>query len=100
MESRALPAAVQLGERFEAYRAELSPSGSPLLLYAERLRSWDSGMERPDWIRLEGIEARFERLVPADILGPFSLYAGIARVRSREPRFDSVRAYAGLLFRP
>ncbi len=100
VESPALPAAVQLGERFEAYRAELSPSGSPLLLYAERLRAWDSGMERPDWIRLEGIEARLERLVPAEIFGPFSLYAGIARVRSRQPRFDSIRGYAGLLFRP
>ena len=100
VESPALPAAVQLGERFEAYRADLSPSGSPLLFYAERLRAWNSGVGKPDWIRLEGIEARFERLVPADILGPFSLYAGIARVRSREPRFDSIRGYAGLLLRP
>ena len=100
VESPALPAAVQLGERFEAYRAELSPSGSPLLLYAERLRAWNGGTGKPDWIRLEGVEARFERLVPADILGPFSLYGGIARVRSREPRFDSIRGYAGLLFRP
>ncbi|HEY3125018.1 MAG TPA: LpqB family beta-propeller domain-containing protein, partial [Thermoanaerobaculia bacterium] len=100
VENSALPAAVQLGERFEAYRAELSPSGSPLVLYAERLRAWNSGAGKPDWIRLEGIEARFERLVPADILGPFSLYAGIARVRSREPRFDSIRGYGGLIFRP
>ncbi len=100
VESPALPAAVQLGERFEAYRAELSPSGSPLVLYAERMRAWNGGADRPDWIRLEGIEARLERLVPPEILGPFSLYAGIARVRSREPRFDSIRGYAGLLFRP
>ena len=100
VESPALPAAVQLGERFEAYRAELSPSGSPLLLYAERLRAWDSGAEKPDWIRLEGVELRLERLIPSDLAGPLSLYAGIARVRSREPRFDSMRGYAGLIYRP
>jgi hypothetical protein len=100
VESPALPAAVQLGERFEAYRAELSPSGSPLVLYAERMRAWDSGFERPSWIRLEGIEARFERLIPADIAGPLSLYLGLARVRGREPRFDSIRGYAGLTLRP
>jgi hypothetical protein len=49
---------------------------------------------------LEGIEARFERLIPRDITGPLSLYIGVARVRSREPRFDSVRGYAGLVLRP
>ena len=100
MESAALPAAVQLGERFEAYRAELSPSGSPLVLYAERMRAWSSGAEKPDWIRLEGIEGRLERLLPADLFGPISFYLGLARVRSQEPRFDSVRGYAGLIYRP
>jgi hypothetical protein len=100
VESPALPAAVQIGPRFEAYRAELSPSGFPLVLYAERMRAWTSGGEKPDWIRLEGIELRLERLIPADILGPLSLYLGAARVRSREPRFDSVRGYAGLIYRP
>ncbi len=100
VESPALPAAVQLGERFEAYRAELSPTGSPLVLYAERLRAWNSGSEKPDWIRLEGLELRLDRLIPADVAGPLSLYAGIARVRSVEPRFDSMRGYAGLVFRP
>lgn len=100
VESPALPAAAQLGERFEAYRADLSPSGSPLVFYAERMRAWDGAAERPPWIRLEGIEARIERLIPRDIVGPLSLYIGVARVRSREPRFDSVRGYAGLLLRP
>ncbi len=101
VESPALPAAVQRGERFEAYRAELSPSsGSPLVLYAERMRAWSPGSERPDWVRLEGIEGRLERLVPADVLTPLSFYLGIARIRSREPRFDSIRGYAGLLYRP
>jgi hypothetical protein len=100
VESPALPAAVQIGSRFEAYRAELSPSGSPLVLYAERMRAWASGAARPDWIRLEGVELRLERLIPADLAGPLSLYVGAARVRSREPRFDSTRGYAGLLVRP
>jgi hypothetical protein len=100
IDSPALPAAAQLGERFEAYRAELSPSGFPLVLYAERMRAWNSGSEKPDWIRLEGIEARLERLVPAEVLGPFSLYAGLARVRSVQPRFDSIRGYGGLILRP
>ena len=62
IDSPALPAAVQLGERFEAYRAELSPSGFPLLLYAERMRAWNGGAEKPDWIRLEGIELRLQRI--------------------------------------
>jgi hypothetical protein len=100
VETPAVPAAVQIGPRFEAYRAELSPSGSPLVLYAERMRAWSSGAEKPDWIRLEGVELRLERLIPADILGPLSLYLGLARVRSREPRFDSTRGYAGLVYRP
>lgn len=100
IESPALPAAVQIGPRFEAYRAELSASGSPLVLYAERMRAWSSGAEKPDWIRLEGIELRLERLIPADLTGPLSLYLGAARVRSREPRFDSTRGYAGLVYRP
>jgi hypothetical protein len=100
VESPALPAAVQTGPRFEAYRAELSPSGSPLVLYAERMRAWSSDTEKPDWIRLEGIELRLERLIPQDLGGNVSLYLGIARARSREPRFDSTRGYAGLLVRP
>ena len=100
IESPALPAAAQLGERFEAYRAELSPSGFPLVLFAERMRAWNGSAARPDWIRLEGIELRLERLIPPDLTGPLSLYLGVARVRSREPRFDSTRGYAGLLFRP
>ena len=100
IESPALPAAVQLGDRFEAYRAELTPSFFPFVVYAERMRAWNSGAARPDWVRLEGIEARFERLVPPDILGPFSFYAGVARVRCYEPRFDSIRGYGGLILRP
>lgn len=100
IESPALPAASQLGKRFEAYREELVPSGSPFVLYAERMRAWNGGVEKPDWIRVEGIELRLERLIPAELATGLSLYLGVARARSREPRFDSTRGYAGLLFRP
>jgi len=84
VESPALPAAAQVSSRFEAYRAELSPSGSPLVLYAERMRAWSSGAEKPDWIRLEGIELGLERLIPQDVAGNVSLYlASPARAASR-----------------
>ena len=64
------------------------------------MRAWNGGVEKPYWLRVEGIELRLERLIPADLAGGISLYAGIARVRSREPRFDSIRGYGGLLLRP
>ena len=95
VESPALPAAVQPGERFEAYRAELSPCGFPLVLYAERLRAWNPASEKPDWIRLEGLEVAWSAWSPPNLTGPLSFYAGVARVRSHEPRFDSIRGYGG-----
>jgi hypothetical protein len=98
IDSPALPAASQMGDRFEGFRAELSSSGSPLLLYAERWRAWSS--EKPEPIRLEGLELRLERLIPLDLPDSLSLYVGAARVRSAAPRFDSVRGYAGLIYRP
>jgi len=64
------------------------------------MRAWTSGSEKPDWIRLEGVELRLERLIPGELAAPVSIYLGAARVRSREPRFDSTRGYAGLLVRP
>lgn len=98
IESPALPAAAQSGERFEGLRAELSGSELPLLLYAERWRAWSAGKPAP--IRLEGIELKVERLIPLDLPEALALYAGVARVRSVAPRFDSVRGYAGLMYRP
>jgi len=100
VESPALPAAAQLGDRFEGLRAELSGAGFPLLLFAERWRAWSGGGPTPEPIRLEGIEARLERLVPLDLPESLSFYAGVARVRSATPRFDSIRGYAGLVYRP
>ncbi|HXM76181.1 MAG TPA: hypothetical protein VN971_05340, partial [Thermoanaerobaculia bacterium] len=95
--SPALPAASQIGERFEGFRAALSSASWPLSLYAERWRAW-SGAVRPDPIRVEGVELRLDRL--GSLADSLSLYAGAARVRSRSPRFDSIRGYAGLIYRP
>lgn len=98
IDSPALPAAAQIGERFEGGRAELSSARSPLSFYAERWRAWSGA--RPDPIRLEGVELRLDRLIPLDLGDSLSFYLGAARVRSRTPRFDSIRGYAGLLYRP
>jgi len=51
-------------------------------------------------VRLEGLELRLERLIPAEISSSISLYVGAARVRSATPRFDSIRGYGGLIYRP
>ncbi len=98
IDSPALPAAAQMGKRFEGLRAEVSSAGFPVLFYAERWRAWTA--EKPAPIRLEGIELRLERLVPLDLPESLSFYVGAARVRSTTPRFDSVRGYAGLIYRP
>jgi lysine 6-dehydrogenase len=45
-------------------------------------------------------EGRLERLLPADVFGSLSFYLGLARVHCQEPRFDSVRGYGGLIYRP
>jgi hypothetical protein len=100
IESPALPVAAQLGGRFEGGRLEVSPSAGPVVLYAERWRAWDRGASKPDLVRLEGLELRLERLIPAEISSSISLYVGAARVRSATPRFDSIRGYGGLIYRP
>lgn len=100
IDSPALPTAAQIGDRFEGGRLEVSPAGAPFLFYAERWRAWDRGAPRPDPLRLEGVEIRLDRLIPLDLPQSLSAYAGAARVRSTTPRFDSVRGYAGLIYRP
>ena len=82
----ALPAAIQLGARLETYRAELLFSSVPIVLYAERLRAWASGSDAPNPVGLAGVELRLERLVPLDLPDSLSLYVGVARIRSDEPR--------------
>ncbi|MCA1580517.1 MAG: hypothetical protein LC796_03830 [Acidobacteria bacterium] len=100
IDSPALPFAVQSGSRFEGGRLQVSATGSPLLFYAERWRAWSSAGGRPAPVRLEGLEVRLDSLIPLDLPDSLSFYAGAARVRSREPRFDSIRGYAGLIYRP
>ncbi len=100
IDSPALPFAAQIGERFEGGRLEVSPSGAPFVLYGERWRAWDRGAPRPDLVRLEGVEVRLDRLIPLELPTSLAVFAGAARVRSSVAGFDSVRGYAGLIYRP
>lgn len=100
IESPALPAAAQIGDRFEGGRAEICPASGPFLIFAERWRAWDGGSPRSGLLRLEGLELRLDRLIPVELSAPLSIYVGAARVRSAAPRFDATRAYAGLVYRP
>ena len=101
IELAALPAAVQLGERVESLRGEAALRGLPLVLYGERLRAWTPGAPKPDPVRVVGAELRIdEGLLPVSLSGGLALYAGVARIRSTSPRFDTTRGYAGLLYRP
>jgi hypothetical protein len=97
--SPALPAAVQLGERFESFRAELEGEDVPVVFYGEWLRAW-SGPERPPAIRVAGAEVRLERLVPPEADRRVSFRAGVAYVSSDVPRIRSTRGYAFLTYRP
>ncbi|PYQ36160.1 MAG: hypothetical protein DMF55_05630, partial [Acidobacteria bacterium] len=75
--------------------------GLPLVLYGERLRAWTPGALKPDPVRVVGAELRIdEGLLPVSLSGGLALYAGVARIRSTSPRFDTTRGYAGLLYRP
>jgi Tol biopolymer transport system component len=101
IEAPAMPAAVQLGDRFERLRAEIDIAGLPVLLYGERLRAWTDGFEKPESVRLLGAELRlsaasFDLATP----GTLEIYLGVARVQSDEPLLDSTRGYAGLMYRP
>jgi hypothetical protein len=97
----ALPAFVQTGERFESVRAEVAFSALPLAVYGERLRSHDPGGRKPDPVRVLGVELRVdEKVLPVAFPGDLAFYAGVAKIRSSSPRFDSTRGYAGLLYRP
>ena len=100
VEVPALPAFVQTGKRVESVRGEVALR-SPLVLYGERLRAWDHNRQKPRPVTVVGAEIRIdERSLPISLSGDFSFYAGVARIKSSSPRFDSVRGYAGLLFRP
>jgi hypothetical protein len=101
IELAALPAFVQTGERVESVRGEVALSGLPIVVYGERLRAWSPRGEKPDPVRVFGAELRVdERLLPVTFPGDLAFYAGVAKIRSSSPRFDSTRGYAGLLYRP
>jgi WD40-like Beta Propeller Repeat len=101
IELAALPAFVQTGDRVESARGELEFRGLPIVVYGERLRAWSDGQEKPRPVRVFGAELRIdERLLPIAFSGELAFYAGIAKIRSTSPRFDSTRGYAGLLYRP
>jgi hypothetical protein len=101
IELAALPAFVQTGDRIESIRAELEVRELPVVVYGERLRAWNDGSEKPRPVRVFGAELRIdERLLPVNFSGELAFYAGVAKIRSTSPRFDSTRGYAGLLYRP
>ena len=100
VELPALPGFVQTGERVESLRAEAAYRGI-LVLYGERLRAWTPSQAKPDPVRVYGAELRVdERILPVSVPGDLAIYAGVAKIRSSSPRFDSTRGYAGLLYRP
>ncbi len=101
IEVAALPAFVHTGERVESARGELALAALPIVVYGERLRAWNPGGEKPDPVRVLGAELRIdERILPIPFPGDLAFYAGVAKIKSESPRFDSTRGYAGLLYRP
>jgi hypothetical protein len=101
IELAALPSFVQTGDRIESVRAELELREVPVAIYGERLRAWNESAEKPRPVRVFGAELRIdERLLPDAFSGELAFYAGVAKIRSTSPRFDSTRGYAGLLYRP
>ncbi|MGH9364997.1 MAG: TolB family protein, partial [Thermoanaerobaculia bacterium] len=97
IESPALPDAVQVGRRFEGWRAEATLW--ILTLYAQRGRAYDPPA-KPPAVEVYGGEVRLGRLVPAELGRGLDLYLGLAKIRSTAPLFDSWRGYAGLIYRP
>jgi hypothetical protein len=98
--SPALPADVQAGARFEAFRAELAGTGIPVAVYAEWLRAWDTASARPDPVRVVGAEARFERLIPETFGRAITFHVGAGWIVSDTPHIRTGRGYAQLIYRP
>jgi len=97
----ALPADVQVGERFEAYRLELSGNGVPVVLYADWSRAWNGG----GWagtkpVRVAGAEVLLERLIPPEFGRAVTCRVGAGWIVSDVPRIRAVRGYAQLVYRP
>jgi len=100
IQSPALPADLQAGTRFEAFRAELAGSGVPVVLYAEWLRAWSGGAARPDPVRVAGAEVRLERLIPEEFGRAVTFHVGGGWIVSDTPSFHTARGYAQLVYRP
>jgi hypothetical protein len=100
IQSPALPADVQAGKRFEAFRAELSGASIPVVLYSEWLRAWSSGQTRPDPVRVVGAEVRLERLIPAEFGRTVAFHVGAGWIVSDTPSIHAGRGYAQLIYRP
>ena len=96
----ALPADVQVGDRFTALRAELAVNAFPLVLYGDWLRAWNREDPTPAPVRVAGAELQLERLIPAAFDRSLTFRLGLARILSETPRLRSTRAYAGLVYRP
>jgi len=97
IESPALPEASQLGTRFTGWRAEATLS--VVTLYAEQQRAWEAGPKPPP-VKVYGGELRLGRLIPAVLGEGLDLYAGVAKIESSAPAFDTWRGYAGMIYRP
>jgi hypothetical protein len=98
--SPALPADVQAGERFEAYRAEASFTALPVAAYAEWMRAWNAGAGRPDPVRVVGAEVRLERLIPPEYGRDVTFHVGVGWISSDAPSIHTARGYAQLVVRP
>ncbi|HEY1433728.1 MAG TPA: hypothetical protein VGG65_00050, partial [Thermoanaerobaculia bacterium] len=98
--SPALPADLQVGERFEAFRAELAGTSVPVALYAEWLRAWSGGPARPDPVRVVGAEVRLERLIPPEFGRTIAFHVGAGWIVSDAPSVRAARGYAQLIYRP
>jgi hypothetical protein len=100
IQNPALPADVQVGERFEAYRLELAGNAIPIVLYADWARAWNGGGARPEPVRVAGAEVRLDRLIPPEFGRTITCRVGGGWIVSDAPRIRAVRGYAQLVYRP
>ncbi len=101
IQNPALPADLQVGHRFEAYRLELAGNTVPLVLYADWARAWNgSGFSRPEPVRVAGAEVRLEQLIPPEFGRTITCRIGGGWIMSDTPRIRAARGYAQLVYRP
>lgn len=98
--SPALPADIQTGQRFEAFRGELAAAAVPIALYAEWLRAWSGSQPPPTPVRVVGAELRLEKLIPAEFGPAITFHVGAGWIVSQRPSIGTARGYAQLNYRP